>query len=225
MVGVGVNDVPIVGEPMAYGIGFIVLLLVLLTGSWAGSLVTVVHEGGHMTVALLTFRGHSGFSLNDGGGGGTNGIDSRWGLGWILTAFAGYATPPLVALGAAGLVANGNPWAVLWAAIVLFIVAFVVARNPFASLVALLVLASVVYVAIWGTVDLQAAVAVGLAWWLLFGALRAVLILSRGPDTDPDFLYRSTLVPRIVWHAIWVGIALVALIVGAQLLLRPGYGV
>jgi hypothetical protein len=169
MVGVGANAVPVVGEPLAFGLAFIALLLVTLTGSWAGALTTVAHEGGHMVMSLVTFRGNSGFYLHDGGGGRTEGIDSRWGIGWILTIFAGYATPPLVALGGAAVVRSGNPWGVLWVAVFLLVVALVASRNVLAGLVTFLALAGVVWVALAGSVYLQAAVAVGLVWLLLFG--------------------------------------------------------
>ena len=51
MVGVdlAVNDVPIVGEPVAFGLGFFVLLFVLLTRRYSRTyFVTVAHEGGHV---------------------------------------------------------------------------------------------------------------------------------------------------------------------------------
>jgi len=57
------NNVPIVGAPVSYGLGFIMLVLVVLTDSWARSLVTVAHEGGHMLMAIITGRGYSGFRL------------------------------------------------------------------------------------------------------------------------------------------------------------------
>ena len=223
-VGLEVNDVPIVGEPIAYGIGFVALLLVTLTGSWTGALTTVVHEGAHYVVSALSFRRPQYFELEDGGGGGTTVLDQSWGPGYILSVFAGYAAPPLVALGGAALVAAGNAWAVLWSAIVLFLAAFIVAGGPLAFLFTLLVLAGVTWAALAGSAAVQAAVAVGLVWVLLFGSLRSSLILSRADGTDAARLARATLVvPRIVWHAVWVVIALLALVVGGQFLLRPGY--
>jgi hypothetical protein len=38
-----------------------------------------------------------------------------------------------------------------------------------------------------------------------------------------DVLPRRTLIPGVVWRLVWVVVAIVALIIGAQLLLRPGY--
>ena len=56
-----------VGTPLAYGIGFLVLLLVVFAGPWGTSLVTVAHEGGHAVVGVLTFRGLKGFNLYEDG--------------------------------------------------------------------------------------------------------------------------------------------------------------
>ena len=39
---------PLVGEPLAFGIGFVVLIAYIFAKSWAESLVAVAHEGGHV---------------------------------------------------------------------------------------------------------------------------------------------------------------------------------
>src|SRR3712207_6126549 len=94
-----VNAVPVIGQPLAYGIGFVMLAFVALTGSWARSLVTVAHEGGHMVLAALTGRGHRGFRIKDDGNAATAIVDDSFGVGdWFMT-FAGYAFPPLLGLG------------------------------------------------------------------------------------------------------------------------------
>ena len=133
------NAVPVVGTPLAYGIGFVVLLLIVFTESWAGSLTTVAHEGAHMVLAVLTFRGHSGFKLNDGGGAATKIDDPSWGVGDYLITFAGYAAPPLLGLGGAHLVRAGNPGGVLVIALILGLAAFFQARNQLAYVVTLLI--------------------------------------------------------------------------------------
>jgi hypothetical protein len=126
------NAVPVVATPLAYGIGLIILVVVVFTESWAGSLVTVAHEGGHIIFAVLTFRGFSGLHLHDGGGGKTTGMDTSWGVGDLLLTFAATRRRPC------------SGW-------------------------------------------------VGLA--------------------------RRTLIPRIVWHAIWIAIAVFCLLRGGRLLL------
>jgi hypothetical protein len=213
------NAVPVVATPLAYGIGLIMLVVVVFTESWAGSLVTVAHEGGHIIFAVLTFRGFSGLHLHDGGGGETTGMDTSWGVGDLLLTFAGYATPPLLGLGGAAVIAHGNAVGVLWIAVILLIAAFIAAGNELAYAVTLLALIGVGWVALAGTTTIQVAVAVALVWWMLFGGLRAALILSRDDGTDAYWLARRTLIPRIVWHAIWIAIAVFCLLRGGRLLL------
>lgn len=223
MVGVGVNDVTIVGEPVAFGLGFFVLLFVLLTGELAHVLVTVAHEGGHVVMSVLTFRGHRGFELTDGGGGKTILVDTRWGPGDLLVRFVGYPAPSLLGLGGAAAIADGNAWGVLWAAVVLLLAAYFVAANPLALLVSTLAALGVGLVAVRGSAALQATVAVGLVWWMLLGGALWTIKASTAPKSDAGILSRRTLVPAVIWYLVWVAIALYALIVGAQLLLRPGY--
>src|SRR5690348_16168427 len=100
-VGLGVNDVPIVGEPVAYGTAFIALLLVAFSRYVIGYPLTLAHEGGHMLNNLLLLRGNDGWTLADDATAGTSFKNSR---GWLVKNignFVGYATPPLLGLAAA----------------------------------------------------------------------------------------------------------------------------
>jgi hypothetical protein len=158
---------PLVGDPLAFGIGFVVLVAYAFARSWTESLVTVAHEGGHMAALAVTGRGHRGFELNESKdregnaltAGGTDPIDSSFGVGLWMSIFAGYATPPLIGLGGAHALAAGNGWGVLWAGIVLLIVALLWANNGFARAVTALGLAGVLWAALAGGPQTQAAVA------------------------------------------------------------------
>jgi hypothetical protein len=92
------QPIRVVGEPVAYGMGAVVLVLVAFAGSVVRTIVTVAHEGGHMLAGLLFGRGITSFELTDGdeltGGGGT-GLDPMSGFGDVFITFVGYATPPL----------------------------------------------------------------------------------------------------------------------------------
>jgi hypothetical protein len=112
------QNIAVVGKPVAYGIGFLMLVLVAFTGGVASSIVTVAHEGGHMMAALASGRGVTGFELIEGnevtGGGGTRYTRIRGtGVSDIVIKFVGYATPPLAGLGGAHAIAHGNAWGVL----------------------------------------------------------------------------------------------------------------
>jgi hypothetical protein len=215
-----VNAVPVVGQPLAFGIGLVVLLLVVLTGTWAGSLVTVAHESGHMIGALLTLRDHDGFQLQDDGSAFTLVSRPRWSFGGLIAAFAGYPMPPLLGLGGATVIAGGNAWAVLWSALALLLWAFMQARNALANVVTLLASIGVGWVALAGNPELKAGIAVGLVWLMLIGgAFDSTTRLSRAAKSDAEYMSRWTLVPRIAWHGVWALIGLVCLWFGAGRLL------
>jgi hypothetical protein len=81
------------------------------------------------------------------------------------------------------------------------------------------------YVLVEGSAQLQAAVAVGIAWLLLIGGA-ADNLSFRGRKADASFLAGTTIiVPAFVWELLWAFVSVVTLIVGGQLLLRPGYAI
>ncbi|GAA4745974.1 M50 family metallopeptidase [Actinomycetospora chibensis] len=226
MVGVdlGVNDVPIVGEPIAFGTGFIVLLFVLFSPILARYPVTLAHEGGHMLANLLTLRGTRYWNLKDNADGETVAAGPGIWLTRIFSSFVAYIVPSFLGLAAAALIAAGNPWAVLLVSIVLSVLAVARSRNALAFLIPGLITLGLGWLLIAGTPSLQAAFAVAIAWLLLLGGLlRIVRVL--GGSGDSEDLRKMTLIPEFVWSLTWLFIGLVSLVVGAQLLLRPGYAI
>jgi Peptidase M50B-like len=227
MVGVdlAVNDVPIVGEPIAYGVGFIAFLLVCFSRYLSFYPITLAHEGGHMLANLVTLIGNDGWKLNDDTTAATRSKSAGIWFVQLITAFVGYAAPSLLGLAAAALIAIGNPWAVLLATIVLCVLAVALARNGLAFLIPALIVLGLGWLLIAGSGALQAAVAVGIAWFLLIGGLLDAIRLLGSKSGDGTALAELTLIPNAIWSLIWIFVALVSLIVGGQLLLRPGYGI
>ncbi len=214
------NALPVVGTELAYGLGFGMLVLIVFTEVWGESLTTVAHEGGHMIMAVLTFRGHKGFHMEEDGNAGTQLVKSDWSVGDLITRFAGYPTPPLFGLGGAILIRTGNAIGALVIGLVLVVAAFFQARNSIAIAVTLLTTIGVGWVLFAGTPYVKVALATALVWWMLIGgALDSTVRLSRGQGSDAYWLARRTLVPRIVWHAIWAVIAIVCLWKGGRALL------
>jgi hypothetical protein len=223
VVGVGVNDVPIVGEPMAFGTGFLAVLIVGLSRVVGVYPITLAHEGGHMLALFVTLRGTLGWEMEDNADGGTKPDRSGIWLFTLLVFFVGYAAPPLLGLAAAALVAAGNPWAVLVVSILLSVLAVGLSRNGLSFLAPALVVLGLGWLLIAGSTSLQAAFAVGIAWFLLIGGFVDAVRLLQAASSDGSRLARLTLIPNFVWTLVWVFVGLVALIVGGQLLLRPGY--
>ncbi|WP_018333571.1 M50 family metallopeptidase [Actinomycetospora chiangmaiensis] len=212
-------DVSIVGQPVVYGAAFIALLLVVFTRDWAGSWVTVVHEGGHMVMSVLTFRGFSSWSMDDGDNAGTMVGGRSAGVGYAITVVAGYLSAPLVGLGLAAVLASGNPWGVLAISLLVLVLAFLYAKGGLANVVTAVLAIGVVY-ALWrGSTTVQVALAAGAVWVLLLGGVRAAWVMSLADGTDAARLMRVTLVPRSVWKLFWISVSVVCLYAGGRLLL------
>jgi hypothetical protein len=184
------------------------LLLVALAYDAVGALDTIAHEAGHMVAGAATGHRISHFEVTSGGEGGTYHSGQGWGPGRILLSAAGYATPPLLGLGGAALLAAGKAWPLLWTVVVLLVLALVKAEKEWTTFVVLLFAAATGYVALYGAPPLQAAYAAGLVWLLLFSGTRSAVVQSTGDGTDVAKLAHDTLIPRQVWKAGFVVLAL-----------------
>ncbi len=207
------------------------LLLVLNTACWrlAGQVITIAHEGGHALVSVLSGRRLEGIRLHADSSGVTYSRGKRRGPGLVLTAAAGYLTPPLLGAGAAALLAARHPAALLWLALVLLAATFLAVRNAFGALAVLVTAAGVFAVSYYAAAAVQAGFAYLAAWFLLLGGMRPALELtrrrsvsrsvSRSGLSDADQLARLTGVSRGVWVAAFLLIATAALALGARLLI------
>jgi hypothetical protein len=200
--------------------GFIALLLVVFTGTWAESIVTVAHEGGHVVTALLSGRNPRGFAVEENTGGGVTTFDSGWGVSLVFIFLAGYLTPPLLGLAGANFVLAGQSWSVLWAALILLVGAFLHARGLFTNLIVVLAGIGIGWAAVSDDAGIQSLVAVTLVWWMLFGGVRSLVGQGFGTEgSDAAQLARCTWIPAVVWVALFWFVALVCLWVGGRRLL------
>lgn len=195
------------------------LVLVVLPPAWQVTrhLVTLVHEGGHAVVAVLTGRRLGAIRLHTDTSGLTVSSGRPRGPGMIATAAAGYLAPSALGLGAVLLVEAGHTGPALWTGLAVLAVMLVHIRNWFGLLVVALT-AGAVALLIWRAPDqAQDFAALTFAWFLLIAAPRTVLDLwshrrrSRSRTTDPDVLARLTHLPAAVWNL------LLLLVTGAAL--------
>ena len=213
--------------------GVVALVIVLHARGWqlARNAITIAHEGGHALVSLLSGRRLEGIRLHSDTSGETVSRGRRTGPGMVLTAFAGYVTPPLLGAGAAVLLAAHHVTLLLWVFLVLLLATFLAMRNAY-GVVAVLVTTGAVFAVTWfASALVQAGFSYGVAWVLLFGGMRPVIELarSRGRDlrrgralgSDADQLSRLTGVPGGVWVCVFALVAVAAILVGARLLV-PG---
>jgi hypothetical protein len=216
--------IPVVGQPVASAMAFIALVLIAFATEVAAQIVRVAHEGGHMLAALLFGRRITRFDLQEASGadplgsGGT-GTDPQRGFGDVFIRFAGYATPPLVGLIGAYVIANGNSWGVLVAGVVLLLAVLVIPEiNSLALGFTVLLLGGILWALVAGGPGVQAALAAGLVWLMLIGGLWMVLKRNIN-NMDAVKLTQATWIPRFVWFAGWLTIAVVSLWVGGRVLL------
>jgi Peptidase M50B-like len=234
--------------PPAWVVGLtalVALAAVLNAGSWrlSGKVITIAHEGGHALVSVLSGRRLDGIRLHSDSSGVTYSRGKRTGPGLVLTAAAGYVMPSLLGAGAAWLLAERHLTAMLWLALVLLAATFLAIRNLFGGLAVLVTAGGVFAVSYYAPPAVQAGFGYLAAWFLLFGGLRPVVELARGTPgspgssgrrqrsqyrsrlggSDADQLARLTGAPAGLWITLFMLVALAALVVGAVLLVPPGW--
>ncbi|MDT7589043.1 MAG: hypothetical protein QOE32_6593 [Pseudonocardiales bacterium] len=210
----------------------VALLVVGHGGLWriARTVVTIAHEGGHAMIAVLTGRRLAGIRLHSDTSGVTVSVGRTTGPGMVFTALAGYLAPSLLGLGAAGLVTVGWTRPLLWLGVALLLATLIYVRNWFGG-VAVLVTGGLVGVVAWyGSPVVQLAFCAVLAWFLLFGGLRADRELGQGRrrqvrrrdyplDSDADQLARLTGLPPWLWVGLFTVVGLGAVALGGWWLL------
>lgn len=189
------------------------------------NVVTIAHEGGHAIAALATGRRLAGIRLHANTAGETLSAGSPDGLGMMLTIAAGYLAPPLLGLGAAGLLDAGHPLVMLLASLILLTGLTAFMRNGYGLAATAMASAGVLLICWLAPPLVQALFAYSATWFLLLGAVRPVLELqrvrrrSRTRFTDADELARLTGVPGVIWVGVFGIVSLAALALGARWLL------
>jgi hypothetical protein len=207
--------------------GALALVAVLSRRLWplARTVITMAHEGGHATAALLARRRLQGIRLHSDTSGVTLSRGRPRGPGMVLTAAAGYVAPSLAGAAYAGLLALDRITASLWIAILLLLTMLVAIRNVYGVVAVVGTGAVVLAVSLLAQPPVQAAFAYVLAWFLLLGGVRPVIELQRlrrlrmAPHSDADQLARLTPLPGLVWVGLFGLVALVAAVGGGWLLL------
>ncbi len=157
-------------------------------------LVTVVHEGGHALVAVLTGRRLRGIRLHSDTSGLTLSSGRPNGPGMVAMLLAGYLAPALLGLAAAGLLLAGYALGLLWILVIALALMLVQIRNLYGFAVVVGGGVALVLISWYAPATLQSGIAYVLTWVLLVSAPRPVLELlrqrrrGRAPHSDADQL-------------------------------------
>jgi hypothetical protein len=203
----------------------VALVAVAQHGIWRFSrtAVTIAHEGGHALVAVLSGRRLSGIRLHSDTSGLTVSRGRPTGLGMVFTALAGYVAPSLLGLGVAELVRLQYTRVLLTLVLALLLATLVYVRNVYGGFAVLVTVAMVALIGWYGTPGIRLAFCTTLAWFLLFGGVRAVAELRRGrryrPGSDADQLAALTGVPAAGWVGLFTIVSLGAVVLGGWWLL------
>lgn len=207
--------------------GIAALVAVLHSPTWrlSRNVVTIAHEGGHALAAVTTGRKLSGIRLHSDTSGVTVSRGKPSGPGMVITAAAGYVTPPLLGLGAASLLGAGRITALLWTVIVALAAILLLVRNAFGVLSVLVTGGGIFAISWLASATVQAAFAYAFTWFLLLAGVRPVAELQRkrhrgrSPSSDADQLARLTGLPGLVWVGAFALVAVAALVAGTSGLL------
>ncbi|WP_163513149.1 M50 family metallopeptidase [Fodinicola acaciae] len=200
----------------------------------ARNVVTIVHEGGHALVALLTGRQLSGIRLHSDTSGLTLSAGQPYGPGMVATAAAGYLAAPLVGTIVAVLVSFGQGTRVLWLGAAILLTMLVLVRNAYGAL-SLVVSAIVLFgLSVLTPAVLHGAICAGLSCFFLFAGPRTLVELHKqrrhqfiqSPhlrelrvQSDIDQLARLTGLSAGLWFAILATAMSVAIVLSCGALL------
>ena len=201
----------------------IAALVVALPRLWplARHVITLVHEGSHATVAVLTGRRLAGIRLHSDTSGLTVSVGRPRGPGMVATAAAGYVGPGVLGLGAAWLTSHGHAVAVLWLLLLLLALVLVQIRNWFGLWSVLVTGGMLIVVTWWAAPSWQSASAYAITWFLLLGSPRPVLELlaQRSAASDAALLARLTHVPAPMWGLAFGAATTATAVLGGSLLI------
>ncbi|MDQ3104950.1 MAG: M50 family metallopeptidase [Actinomycetota bacterium] len=216
---------PAPSDAVVAATGLVAAALVWTT-AWSTTrhMVTLVHEGAHAVVALVTGRRLVSIRLHSDTSGLTVSRGRPSGPGMVVTIAAGYIGPGVLGLAAARLLGAGHAVGLLWLVLGLLALLLVQIRNWF-GLWSVLVSGAVVLAVSWRLPGAaQSAFAYVLTWFLLLAAPRPVLELQgsrrrRSQRSDADQLARLTRLPAIGWVGLFLVVTVGSLGLGGWWLL------
>jgi hypothetical protein len=205
--------------PVSALLGLAAFAAVILSELWSAAkhVDTIAHEGAHALVGATCGRRVIGVKMFRDGDGATA-LYPPAGPGYILAGIVGYLGPSGFGLAAAELIRMRHSVAVLWLALVLLVILLVPLRWSFGVASVLTTGLVLFLIARYASLGMQESAAYVLAWLLLLTGVDTVL--THGTKAkDAGILKDLTRLPPGFWRTLWLGGSLLALVVGARLLL------
>jgi hypothetical protein len=174
---------------------------------------TYVHEAGHAVIAVLTGRRVTKIRLEADTSGTTEHVGERYGIGRLLTAFAGYPAPALAGWGVIAAILHGYPrWAIAGFGLLALLLALV-QRSWRGWLITLIMLGGVWLLAPFSD-SIPSVVLALIAGYLLMASPRTVVelhLLRRRHlremgevHSDADSLASHTGIPAGFWEVLFL---------------------
>lgn len=205
--------------------GLVALVLSLIVWPLVLFAVIIAHEGGHALTASMmggTVDSIHVYGKNDPRGRGLTTHSGLGPLGRFFTTLAGYVGPSIFGLGGAVLLAGGHSVAVLWLSLVFLLLALLQMGNVLGRVATVATGAVLVLVLRYASPDGRTFFAYTWVWFLLFGGFGHV-IATGWHSGDATTLRKRTLVPAVLWSALFGLATLAALGYGAGILLNLVY--
>jgi hypothetical protein len=207
-----------------------VVAFVVVAVAWALTRagVTIAHEGGHALTASAMGGRVLDINIHRTGGGVTNfKLDDP--AKQFLVFLAGYLGPPLFGLGGAMLLSTGRVRPTLWLSLFLLACALVMAKGWYSVLTTVITGGIIFLVIRYAGGATQVFFAYTWIWYLLFGGIRAVLVLAAvhaegpSPTSDAGQLRQLSLLPAKLFVGFF-GLASFAALVAGGLIMVGAIG-
>jgi hypothetical protein len=164
--------------------------------------VTLVHELGHAFVGMLVGRRFTGFVLRGDMSGHAVTVGPPRGIGRLVTTWAGYPMPGVVALGLVAAASQRYAAPLLTALLVGLLITVPRVRSLLTAIVVGLTTAALGCLWWWGTAAVQAQVLIGIALILLVGGWRhlGAVASATTAGSDPAVLRQLSGIPALAWN-------------------------
>jgi hypothetical protein len=206
------------GAAAVIGLLALVIVAIPLLLPVVGHFDTMAHEGLHALVAAVLGFELVEVVLDRKANGRTKISAGGFGLRLLLFFIVGYLGPSAFGLGGAWLIANGHVIAVLWVAIFLLVLLFLLVSRSFGMFTVPFAVVLLFLLVRWGHLGVEEFIAYLLTWFLLLSGVGTSLRHGAGAD-DAKELRKRTFLPRHLWALIWILGSLAALLVGGKLLI------